>query len=284
RAQRRLSPLTLPLSLTLILENHYNLCNVIPAHCSQLRNLILSPYPSSFPKLDPFREGLKMDSLEETRQAPKIAGDIAGPIDRAGIKNALDACLKSGPSDENVTRICNAVNNPEVKETALANVPINVDVLLINSLVLYIADNVVRTAAPQNEKGFADSHATALLDTLIKTLDVEGRYYLLSAIANQLRYPNSHTHYFSFFILHLFGLTPTEQQGLDIREQIVRVLLERLIVHRPHPWGLIITLQELLQSNSYAFFDLPFIRETPEIGRLFDALVAHIQQQSPRAA
>ena len=32
---------------------------------------------------------------------------------------------------------------------------------------------------------------------LIEELDSEGCYYFLNAIANQLRYPNNHTHFFS---------------------------------------------------------------------------------------
>ncbi|KAI5304312.1 hypothetical protein KEM56_006638, partial [Ascosphaera pollenicola] len=267
-----------------ILENHYSFCNAIPAHCSQLRNLILSAYPSSFPKLpDPFREGLKMDSLEEIRQTPKVAGNISGPLDRAGIKNIVNDCLKSGPKEEAIQQIRSAVYKPLVKETALSHLPIEVDVLLLNALVLYVGNDAV---APINRKtDFADAHATALLDRLSKVFDPEARYYLLSGVANQLRYPNSHTNYFSFFMLHHFESEPAEEQtGLEIREQIVRVLLERLIVHRPHPWGLIITLQELLRGRNYHFFELPFIQQTPEIGRLFDALLAHIQQQSPRVA
>lgn len=36
-------------------------------------------------------------------------------------------------------------------------------------------------------------------------LDTEGRYLVLNAIANQLRFPNSHTHYFSSVMLYLFS-------------------------------------------------------------------------------
>jgi CCR4-NOT transcription complex subunit 1 len=32
-----------------------------------------------------------------------------------------------------------------------------------------------------------------------------------------------------------------------VQEQITRVLLERLIVNRPHPWGLLITFIELIK-------------------------------------
>lgn len=47
--------------------------------------------------------------------------------------------------------------------------------------------------------------ALDIFQTLIVELDTEGRYLFLNAIANQLRYPNTHTHYFSFVLLYLFA-------------------------------------------------------------------------------
>lgn len=88
-----------------------------------------------------------------------------------------------------------------------------------------------------------------------------GRYLFLNAIANQLRYPNSHTHYFSCALLSLFAETNAEA----IQEQITRVLLERLIVNRPHPWGLLITFIELIKNPSYNFWKHEFVHCAPEI-------------------
>lgn len=70
----------------------------------------------------------------------------------------------------------------------------------------------------------------------------------MTAAANQLRYPNSHTAYFSRLMLALFA----ESSHLEgsIKDQIVRVLLERLLVNKPHPWGLLYTLAELLRKPS----------------------------------
>ena len=50
-----------------------------------------------------------------------------------------------------------------------------------------------------------------------------GRYLFLNAIANQLRYPNSHTHFFSCALLSLFAETNHEA----IQEQITRYERER---------------------------------------------------------
>lgn len=129
----------------------------------------------------------------------------------------------------------------------------------------------------------------------------QGRYLFLNAIANQLRYPNSHTHYFSCTMLYLFAEANTEA----IQEQITRwdwvwsdllseclggriivlhlmtailltemfmffsplcrVLLERLIVNRPHPWGLLITFIELIKNPAFKFWSHDFVHCAPEI-------------------
>ncbi|KAG8224062.1 hypothetical protein J437_LFUL001139 [Ladona fulva] len=94
------------------------------------------------------------------------------------------------------------------------------------------------------------------------------RYLFLNAIANQLRYPNSHTHYFSCSLLYLFAEANTEA----IQEQITRVLLERLIVNRPHPWGLLITFIELIKNPTYKFWTHEFVHCAPEIEKLFDSV------------
>lgn len=88
-----------------------------------------------------------------------------------------------------------------------------------------------------------------------------GRYLFLNAVANQLRYPNSHTHYFSCTLLYLFA----EANSEAIQEQITRVLLERLIVNRPHPWGLLVTFIELIKNPQFKFWHHEFVHCAPEI-------------------
>ena len=78
----------------------------------------------------------------------------------------------------------------------------------------------------------------------------------LNAIANQLRYPNSHTHYFSCTLLYLFAESNTEAT----QEQITRVLLER-----PHPWGLLVTFIDLIKNPTFKFWNHDFVRCAPEI-------------------
>lgn len=240
-------------------ENHYRLCNAIPAHCTQLRNLVLSAFPSSFVEVpDPFMAGLKVDRLEEIRRPPRIGGNTVAPLVRARIKDVLDSIIRgASTSDESVQVVADACG-PSRSAT--------VDSQLLHAIVLYIGESAIDAAGQKGGPSFDNTSPQATFMTkLAKELHPEARYHFLSSITNQLRYPNSHTHYFSYALLHLFGNDLADQQESDVRQQITRVLLERLIVHRPHPWGLIITLLELLKNPAYMFWDLPFIKAAPEV-------------------
>ncbi|KAF5190712.1 Ccr4-not transcription complex subunit [Thalictrum thalictroides] len=119
------------------------------------------------------------------------------------------------------------------------------NVPLINSLVLYMG---ILQAIKQLQTKTSPHHPSEMAHTapmdiflvgtamdifqhLILYLDTEGSF-LFYVVANQLCYPNNHTHYFSFVFLYLFADADKET---IIQEQIMRVLLERLIVNRPHP-------------------------------------------------
>lgn len=127
-----------------------------------------------------------------------------------------------------------------------------------------------------------------IFQNLSVDLENEGRYLFLNAIANQLRYPNSLTNYFSCVLLYLFVEANSEaiqvsgDRGqwayrnepktkrvccLSFQEQITRVLVERLIVNRPHPWGLLITFIELIKNPVYKFWDHEFVHCAPEMTR-----------------
>ena len=274
-------------------ENHFRLCSVIPVHCTQLRNLVISAFPSSFPELpDPFTAGLKVDRIEETRKVPIVRGDIEGVLDKAHIKDVIDDIFANpgDPTEESVSRILQAVNNPMRMETGLGHAHVTVDTVLLHALILYLGSNAISSAAKKGSTMFvASSPHAKLLEHLACDLSPQARHYFLSAIVNQLRYPNSHTHYFSYALLHLFK-TPDDHDSIlgsdpaavaEVQQQVTKVLLERLLVHRPHPWGLIITLLEILKNSEYNFWELEFIKAAPEVERTFAALFQHING-SPR--
>mgnify|MGYP002379740543 FL=1 len=48
--------------------------------------------------------------------------------------------------------------------------------------------------------------------------------------------------------------------------------MERLIVNRPHPWGLLITFIELIKNPRYNFWSHSFTRCATEVEKLFESV------------
>lgn len=169
------------------------------------------------------------------------------------------------------------------------------NVPLINALVMYTGLAGIQSLLQSSGKKsslsqFQDSASMDVYEALLSGLDAEGRYYVLNAIANQLRFPNNHTHYFSCVLLYLFLQCNSDRPDKDeanssvLMEQMTRVLLERLIVHRPHPWGLLITFIELIKNPRYDFWRQPFTRCAPEIERLFESVARSCMPSKAGAA
>lgn len=114
-----------------------------------------------------------------------------------------------------------------------------------------------------------NSAAFSLFLYLAEQLSPDILRMMVDSITNQLRYPSSHTYYFSTLLLGLFVEVTKER---PTREIITRVLLERCIALRPHPWGVMMTFCELLKNSAYNFWAQDFVNCTPEYSNLFDKL------------
>lgn len=243
-------------------ENHFRLCNAIPSHCTQLANLVLSAYPSSFADLpNPFVTGLKTDRLEEMKKPPRLADDYLSVLQSENLRDPIDGALRSNTfSADFVTRLADAVMIPNSNG-------FNVDITLLHAIVLYVGQSA--TAVRAKAALFSPSSASAVLLTkLSKELSPNALYHFVNSMVNQLRYPNTHTHFFSYAILHLFSVAEAEAES-DIRLIIVRVLLERMHVVKPHPWGLVVLTLELFKNPEYNFWGQAFVKDLPAVGALY---------------
>ncbi|KZV18909.1 hypothetical protein F511_17815 [Dorcoceras hygrometricum] len=253
-------------------DYHFSFCDVIPPSCIQMRNIILSAFPRNMRLPDPSTPNLKIDLLAEISHTPRLLSEIDAALKAKQIKNDLDEFLKSRQQGSSFLTELKQKLLLTPSEGARSGSRYNVP--LMNSLVLYIGVQQLQARIPPytqsmgNMSSFLVSAALDIFQTLILELDSEGRYLFLNAIGNQLRYPNNHTHYFSFILLYLFN----ESNQEIIQEQITRVLLERLIVNRPHPWGLLITFIELIKNPRYNFWSRSFTRCAPEIEKLFESV------------
>ncbi|VVC27811.1 Hypothetical protein CINCED_3A013043 [Cinara cedri] len=247
-------------------EFHYGFCDVIPPNCIQMRNLILSAFPRNMRLPDPFTPNLKVDVLQEISLAPKISPDFQCYIQPASFKKDLDLYLKTRAPVTFLSEIRSTM------QQSCCEPGMRYNLSLLNAIVLYVGTQAIQHIRNKglvpNTSTIAHSAHMDIFQNLSVDLDTEGRYLFLNAIANQLRFPNSHTHYFSCTLLYLFA----EANSEAIQEQITRVLLERLIVNRPHPWGLLITFIELIKNPAYKFWNHEFVHCAPEIEKLFESV------------
>ncbi|GAB7361968.1 hypothetical protein MBLNU230_g2005t1 [Neophaeotheca triangularis] len=236
-----------------VAENHTRLNSSVPHGCSQLQNMINTSTPAPhYDQPDPFSQGLKINRLEQIRMAPLVNTDVEKILQDVGIKEQLDHVLSgSETTDGDYSTVFSVVS---------AATP-----LVINAFILYTGIKATSTSS-----SFSSAASPArLLERLLRESSPDGRYALLAAMTNQVRYVNAHTHYFSTALNHLFNTN-----GEAVQQTILRVLVERLQVVRPHPWGLIVTVLELVKNQAYGFWEAPWVKAAPQVEGLLVQLAA----------
>jgi len=241
-------------------EYHMIFCDVIPWQCVQIRNLILAAFPSSMKLPDPFTHSLKVDTLPEMKVSPTIQSTYLLKLMICGLKADVDNWIRTGDRGllENIIKKL-MYSDPMVALEAGTkyNVP------LLNATILYAGANCLFMQSKDER-----SPSLVFFEYLLEHFDTEGRFWMFTTFANHLRFPNMHTYCFSCIILWLFSNTRIQ----EVREQITRVLLERLIVHRPHPWGLLITFIELIKNGRYQFWGFDFVKSDQQLQKLFTSV------------
>jgi len=277
-------------------DYHNTFLDIIPVSCVQLRNLILAAAPRAVRLPDPFDRNLVPETLPACTVLPRILG-TPGEALPASVREEIDNYLRTRTGTVPTASIRQAlVSDPEEAQLTLNRYSLRV----INSLVLYLAHTVlIQGAAAEGseppssrisgERTIAlatNSGVTDIFRNLITELDAEGRYILLNALTAQLRYPNAHTLFFTRFLLSIYDNPPSttvnntstnattmnNNNNEILREQLCRALLERIIVHRPHPWGILITLAELVRNPTYNLSSHSFVHSSPEVEKLFEGV------------
>ncbi|KAI1175215.1 Not1-domain-containing protein [Nemania sp. FL0916] len=238
--------------------NATQLCGSIAPHARQLRNIILHCSPRS-------------DSGEDPVEAPLNAPSFYA-LRETGMIHVLEQLMQGGPNEDAIAHLTHAIAKCNGVETIYGHVRLTVDPRLIDDIVEYIGDHAVsrsRQGGPLFTHGSAD---LATLSLLVHELLPEGRYYLLSGIIDRLRHPGPSTEYFTRVILDLFGQDVNDPEEADIRQQIVRIILERLAGFWPQTWGLMTVILEITKDQKYMFFDQPFIKADRDIAEQFLAI------------
>lgn len=238
-------------------EYCYMICDLIPHSTFQIRSLVLSAFPASMRLPDPFSSNLKVESLNEILHPYK---GLINPtfFEKLPFKNELENYLKSRGSHylSEIQQYFN-LNTRSLQDQLIS----------INLIVFYFGQQAIKIYTKINFNTISNCPSIDVIQHLLANLDTERRYFLLSSMTNHLRYPNLETQYFICALLYLF-----KESDVLIKEQIVRVFLERLFVYRPHPWGLLYTVNELSKNPIYNFWNYDFIKFEPKFKRLLGNL------------
>ncbi|CAM4904070.1 unnamed protein product [Rotaria socialis] len=258
-------------------EHYYEFCDSLPLISHQLRNIILSSFPKQIRCPDPLKTNVKIDTLNDIATTPTISYNYSLNIQPSKFKTNLDSYLRSRAPVTFLSELRSYLQQG-------ADPGSHYNIRMLNALVLYVATQALSTINNRQPLMSSITH-TAHMDifqNLAVDLDTEGRYLFLNAMANHLRYPNTHTHYFIYTILYLFA----EANSEALQEQIVRVLLERIVANRPHPWGLLVTFIELVRNPNLKLWSREFMSISPDVKRLLATLTHGFPQfpTSPMSA
>jgi len=266
-------------------KHAHSLCAAMPPTCVQLRNLILAAFPRAIRPPDPISATLRVDALPEIVQIPSIdpAMGVAPPECHREVRTAVENCLRVSE------KAAQTSDWPDQADQAPAPVSRDIQSAVADIVLIFrqvhlargepftslgaaaylsgIATLTLQSAvqlAHTRGRPLALPHLDIVLE-LVRTLLPEERYLFLNGLANHLRYPNAHMRWASHAILHAFHWSDSALA----KEQVTRVLLERLIAQRPHPWGLLVTFIELLKNPTYGLWQQDFTRSSTEVRRLF---------------
>ncbi|KAH8666309.1 CCR4-Not complex component, Not1-domain-containing protein [Xylariales sp. PMI_506] len=244
-----------------IAANHVRLCANIPPHATQLRNIILfaTPRQESSESLGP------LTNISDYDRA-------AAYIQEAGLLQLVDQLLQNGPSEDAIAHLTHAINKNDSGNTVFGNVLISTNTALVSALVLYIGSFAVKRAQQDGGLFLASSADYSTLLLLVHELNPEARYFLISSIIDELRSPGPYTSYYSSVLLELWGQDVNDPEEVDIRQQLVRIVLERFSGYWPQPWGLMFMVLELTKNDKFMFFDQPFIKADREVRDRFQAI------------
>lgn len=237
----------------------------IPVHCAQLLNAVLFTFSNGNDK-----------APELTSATPSDSDDLV-ILNSTGLRDILDQCLQIGPTEDAVAHIAHLIKQHDGNFTGFGQVPIKANLTVIDALTWYLGSRAAERVANKEASNTSGTPDVSMLSLLLHELPPEPRYYVLCSMINQLRSPDAQTQYFSHIILDMFvGQDTRDPDELDIRQQIARIMFERLVGYWPQPWGLVATFTDLLKNDKFMFFELPFIKASPEMADRFAQILQRI--------
>lgn len=150
---------------------HIVLIDVIPSSCIQLRNLILSAFPSNMRFPDPLTPNLKIENLQDFQQPPVILSDYTANLIKYNIKQDVDQYLKNKEPESLITNLSKILVKNGKEDNVLNESKYNIP--LINSLIFYIGIQAINAINQKPENTVTKDIVFSIYMQLMK-FDSEG--------------------------------------------------------------------------------------------------------------
>lgn len=263
-----------------LIENHHELMNNLPSTYFQLKNVILSAIPKKMILPNPYDPQLSMAKMDLCQAPPNVYYDPVN--DLKSLKKPVDNYLRI-PSNSLLRTIVSGLYRTEYElRNGVGYDYFTTDMKLVRAIVLHIGleagleNQRMSSSAVFNTK----SSYYMLLFNLIHEGVTELKYQIIQVMIEQLRYPNSHTYWFSYALRNMFLSDDWGEQRSEVQEIILRNLLERIIVNRPHAWGVSVLFSQLLRAKDVNLLELPFVKKFSEINIILTQLHKHLSVES----
>lgn len=255
-----------------LIENHYELMCNIPKTYFQLKNVILSTIPKKMMVPNPYNPDLKLEDIEACEKRPEVFYDPINDI--LPIKKPVDNYLRI-PSNSLLKTIMSAMYRTEYDvRNGVGYDFLSIDAKAVRALVLHVG---IEAGLETSSSAIFNPESSyyALLFNLIDDGSLELKFQVLQVMVEQLRYPNIHTHFFMFVLLNMFTSKAFGNNLPEVQEVMLRSLLERVVVNKPHPWGVTVLFSQLIRQEGDKLLELPFVKDVPEVDNVFKMLLKH---------
>ncbi|KAL6946314.1 hypothetical protein ACO0RG_000460 [Hanseniaspora osmophila] len=268
------------------IENHFVLLNNLPSSYLQLRNLILSAIPKKMCFPNPYNRNIEISDIPEcTNNNPSQLYNTSAEL--GPLKKPIESYLRI-PSSSLMRNISNQIScASRLEEIKGFGFDITtIDRKLLNAVVMHIGEEAGNELLNTSKQAILNVKSSyyMLLSNLIANGKDEFIYYMIDCMVNQLRYPNAQTFFFHYTLTTMFkdGTSSwSNTKKNSVQEIILRALLERLLVHKPHPWGCVLTFLQLLNTEN--ILDLDCVKNSEKVSAMLKTVIKYLDQSKTAA-
>lgn len=247
-----------------LIFNHFQLMNTLPNCFLQAKNIILSSTPRMI-QIPDSKLFFNISDVIPKSKSPTFSVNMDPYL--KDLRKPINNYLRI-PKPSLIESIRTGLHsNPIHNNNGIGYNSSIVDIKVLRALISHVLICVghenegLTSSSVLNE----NSSSFTLVKGLLITGDAELQFFIISILFEHLRYPNSHTYWSMNLLLYIFDSHEFKENLKNIKELILRCMLERLMGFGPYPWGLITLLNQLVIKHKKHIIEASLADDVPEL-------------------